>query len=63
MGIIKEFIAEKIKAWIKHLSVYERDVRLMFIGRRHKIRQDNWLHDRCHPWEGKTESKEYKPKE
>lgn len=52
MGRRKQvMIKQWIKNWIKSLTPFKRDIRLSFVGKRHKIRQQLWLNDHSHPWE------------
>lgn len=43
-----------IKIYLRILSKKERDIRLIFLGRRLKIKQYRWLHFTSHPWESMT---------
>lgn len=40
-----------IKMYLRSLTKFDRDCRLIFVGKRLKHKQYMWLNDRLHPWE------------
>lgn len=42
-----------IKMYIKSIPKKERSLRTIFVGKRLKEKQYNWLHFSNHPWEKK----------
>ena len=40
-----------VKSYLKTMNRQDRQLRLVFVGRRLIIKQYNWLHFNRHPWE------------